>query len=144
VNPLVDQFEARGGVTGNDSPGLTTVDSWDQECQWRVEDLEESAHGSPDRDRVNGAVPRDKLDPVLARVRLGTCFVDTPQKPARLRVRFVLDRNSTRARHVMIDYRVVLPERTTACVRAKIEEQAYPKPELTKHAIVVHAFDTGK
>jgi len=109
-----------------------------------VEDLEEFAYGSPDRDQVNGAVSPSKLAPVFARVRLGTCFVDTPQKPARLRVRFVLDRNSTRARHVMIDYRVALPERTTDCVRAKIEEQAYPKPELTQHATVVHAFDTGK
>ena len=67
--------------------------------------------GYAERDRVNGDFPHDKLVVALARVRTGACFAGVADKPARLRVRFVLDKDNTTARYVMTAYAVAYRRR---------------------------------
>jgi hypothetical protein len=160
----LDALNARQGAIGRDSPGLLTVDTWDQTCQWRVEDIEDGLIRYWEQHRgqgtgaealgfaghraetetveyVNGPVPPDALDAALRRVRLSACFQDVPNAPARIRVRFTVRQTRGSPQNIATDYRAEIPDAAKACVTRELARTSFPGPSFGKWAIVVRAFD---
>jgi len=126
-----------------DGPTLRTIDTWDQDCQWRVEDLEHALQaGAPDDWWVNGGLSDVVVGHVLRDVDLIQCLKSVPDVPARLRVRFTLSAQGGRPAHVAPDYRVTLPASATACIVKEITRHEFPKSDPPIPVIVVQSFDT--
>jgi len=164
-------FAARGGALGLEGPGMTSVDTWDQDCQWRVEDLESASmrfwadrrgRGDAGADEVvayarnavasdltspefvNGAMPPDKLAQIMRRVHIASCLAGASGVPPRLRVRFTVPSAGGAPQHVATDYRVPVPLDAQACIARQITAQTFPPLELGKWAIIVRALDTRR
>jgi len=135
-------FEARRGVMTLDSPTLRTIDTWDQDCQWRVEDLEHALQSGAPAEWINGGLSPVVVDHLLRDVDLIQCVKSVPDVPARLRVRFTLSAQGGRPAHVAPDYRVALPASATACIVKEIARHEFPKSDPAIPVIVVRAFDT--
>jgi hypothetical protein len=160
----LDALEARQGSLGADSPGLLSVDTWDQDCQWRVEDLEQAlgyfwgvrrgkgtgaealafAHERVRTETiefVNGPLPPDLTDKELKKVHLGPCFRGQAGAPSRLRVRLTVPPKGGAPQHVATDYRAPIADASRACVERELAKTSFPAPTFGKWAIIVHAFD---
>jgi hypothetical protein len=105
-----------------------------------VEDIEASR--DPATSSLNGNVDSVAIDRAMARLHVASCFTQIVDAPTRVRVRFVLDAGSLKARSVLTDYALSLPETVRVCVREKIEAQDFPQVRQFKHAIVVRSMDT--
>jgi hypothetical protein len=167
----IAEFDQRGGALGVESPGMTSVDTWDQDCQWRVEDLEQASmafwamhrgqgdasaldvvaasHAAVESDLsrpefVNGGLPPDKLARVVSRVRIGRCLADAGVALPRLRVRFTVPAAGGAPHHIATDYRVPLSDDAKACIAKQFASLQFPSLDLGKWAIVVRSFDTKR